>query len=76
MGGAKMTKRELKAKITEIIDRRQRTRVDMNTDSIPVLKIDAELNALNAILDALNGNDDMINSYIQTTILDALIHTQ
>lgn len=65
-----MTKKELKAKISDIIDRKtigyeHFMKINdkcLQTKEI-MSRIDAELVAFNSVLDALNNNNTMINCY-------------
>lgn len=65
-----MTKKELKIKINDIIDRKQRTYIefakntnnDLQTKEL-MSRIDAELVVFSSIFDALNGNNALINCY-------------
>ena len=65
-----MTKAELKTKLNDIIDKKTHTYSifmagtinDLQTKEV-MSRIDAELLAFNAVLDALNGDSCMINCY-------------
>lgn len=64
-----MTKKQLKAKLNNIIDRKQLVYGELQGKDLSVRgkemrsRIDAELTVFNAVLDALNNNNAMLNCY-------------
>ena len=67
-----MTKKELTAKLNTIIDRRQRTLANIFNNGDLVAQIFTELSVLNAVVDSLNGKDNMLNAFDKVTITDSL----
>lgn len=65
-----MTKKELKTKLIDIIERKETVYQEYcaevsNTPQVRIimLRVDAEIIVFNAVLDALNNNNVLINTY-------------